>query len=110
KGLAMTLWKLTDPGRSFSDNHPKGHWFNATKVHPLKPVPTITKTCYRGQAGLFHYRIPRTLTIDELKRCHSFPDYFILEGPFKDQWARIGNSVPPVFMQKVAEHVRDHIL
>jgi len=110
KGLALELWKVTKPGRPFSDKHPKGHWFNAVKIDPRKPVPTVTKTCYFGQAGLYHHRYPRTLTIPELKRVASFPDEFRIEGKFTDQWARIGNAVPPLFMEKIALHVRNTVL
>ena len=28
----------------------------------------------------------------------------------KDAWARIGNSVPPLFMRSIAQHIRQHIL
>lgn len=28
----------------------------------------------------------------------------------RDAWARIGNSVPPLFMRAIAQHIRDHIL
>ena len=110
KGLALELWKRTRPGRHFSDHHPKGHWFNAIKVHPGRPAATVTKTCFFGQAGLFHYRIPRTLTIPELKRVASFPDDFRIDGKFVDRWARIGNAVPPLFMEKIAIHIREVVL
>jgi DNA (cytosine-5)-methyltransferase 1 len=110
KGLALELWKRTKPGRPFSDHHPKGHWFNAIKIDPRKPSPTVTKTCFFGQAGIYHHRIARTLTIPELKRVASFPDDFRIEGKFTEQWARIGNAVPPLFMEKIALHVRNTIL
>lgn len=110
KGLALEMWKLTKPGRPFADHHPKGHWFNAIKVHPGKPAPTITKTIYLGQAGTFHYRYPRMLTIPEVKRVASFPDDFQTAGSFANQWARIGNAVPPRFMEKIVRHIREVIL
>jgi DNA (cytosine-5)-methyltransferase 1 len=106
KGLALDLWTKG----SFSDHHPKGHWFNAVKVHPGMPSRTVTKTCFMGQAGLFHFRYARPLTIAELKRVASFPDWFRFEGKFTEQWARIGNSVPPAFMEKIALHIEAAIL
>jgi site-specific DNA-cytosine methylase len=36
----------------------------------------------------------------------SFPDEFQLIGNYYQQWAVIGNSVPPLFMKAIAEHVR----
>jgi DNA (cytosine-5)-methyltransferase 1 len=75
-----------------------------------KPSPTITKTIFFGQSGIYHHKYPRLLSIPEVKRVSSFPDNFKLEGKFAEQWARIGNAVPPLFMQKIAEHVEDTIL
>ncbi len=52
----------------------------------------------------------RRLTIDEAKSLASYPEQFDLFGSFANQWARIGNSVPPLFMRAIAGHIRDHIL
>lgn len=46
----------------------------------------------------------------EAKRISSFPDGFIMTGKYNDAWARIGNSVPPLFMRSIARHVRAEIL
>ncbi|MGE5528078.1 MAG: DNA cytosine methyltransferase [Patescibacteria group bacterium] len=110
-GLALKVWLKTPPGGSFDKHHPKGHWFNAAKLDPNKPAPTITKTVFpRGQGGIFHWRYPRILTIPELKRLSTFPDDFQFFGKFREQWARIGNAVPPNFMRAIAEHVYRYIL
>ena len=45
---------------------------------------------------------PRKLTIRELKRLCSFPDDFALAGSYRQQWAQLGNSVPPTMMFHVA--------
>jgi DNA (cytosine-5)-methyltransferase 1 len=39
-----------------------------------------------------------------------FPDDFVLEGTYEQQWAALGNGVPPPLMRAVAEHVRREIL
>jgi DNA (cytosine-5)-methyltransferase 1 len=31
-------------------------------------------------------------------------------GKYSEQWARIGNSVPPLFMRAIAQHLRERIL
>jgi site-specific DNA-cytosine methylase len=31
-------------------------------------------------------------------------------GKYRDKWARIGNSVPPLFMKAIALHIRKYIL
>jgi len=56
--------------------------------------------------GLIHPYEVRHLTISEVKLMSSFPESFRLEGSFVEKWARIGNSVPPLFMKAIAEYVR----
>lgn len=52
----------------------------------------------------------RRLSIAELKRICSFPDDYVLEGTYAEQWARLGNSVPPLMMARIAEAVRKQII
>lgn len=111
KGDMLALWGQTLPGRGFNESHAKGHYYNSRKCHPMRPAPTLVKTVYaNGAAGLFHWRYPRLLNIAEAKRIGSFPDGFLIPGEFEEQWARIGNSVPPLMMRAVAAHVRTTIL
>ena len=48
----------------------------------------------------------RSLTIAEAKALASYPGEFVFEGSKSKQWARIGNSVPPLFMRAIALHLR----
>jgi len=52
----------------------------------------------------------RRLTIAEIKRVSSFPDEFILTGNVVNKWGLIGNSVPPLFMYAIANHIYQSIL
>ncbi len=52
----------------------------------------------------------RKFTIPEVRRLCSFPDDFVLVGSFAQQWARMGNSVPPLMMQAIAAAIRDRVL
>jgi DNA (cytosine-5)-methyltransferase 1 len=109
--LAKKWWGLCLPGKSFSSVHPKGHWFNQQKAHPHKPFPTLTKSVFvNGGAGIAHWDYPGQLSIAMAKRVASFPDSFELFGKFQDQWARVGNSVPPKLMEAIAIHIRDNFL
>lgn len=72
------------------------------------PSPAVLATqcridVERGQAR-------RKFTIAELRRICSFPDDFILTGSYAQQWARLGNSVPPLMMRAIAAAVRDRVL
>ena len=108
---AKELWKRCLPGKPFASVHPKKHWFNQVKASPSKPFPTVIKSLYlSGGAGIAHWKYPAQLSIPMLKRASSFPDEFQLVGKLKEQWARIGNSVPPLFMKAIAEHIKLNIL
>lgn len=112
KEEAYFYWLQLKPGQKFSEVHPKGHWFNGIKLDPTQPCPTVLNMVMErgGGAGLYHWKYPRVLNIAEVKRVFSYPDDFVLRGPFRQQWARLGNSVPPLFMKAIAEHIRDEIL
>lgn len=76
----------------------------------LKPSCTIEKT-YKDVCPI-HPLENRHFTIEELKRIVSFPDAYHLDllKKFKKQWALLGNSVPPLFMRAIANHIRQEIL
>jgi DNA (cytosine-5)-methyltransferase 1 len=46
----------------------------------------------------------------EVKRIATYYDNFIFSGSYGEAWARIGNSVPPLFMRSIARHIREAIL
>jgi len=99
------MWQKLDYG-GFNKVHPKGYWYNQIKLNPDKPSPTITSTVwYMGGSGLVHWLEPRYLTIAEIKRLHTYPDTFKTHGKHVEQWARIGNSVPPQLTKNIAQHI-----
>lgn len=63
--------------------------------------------------GHYHYWHPiehRTISFLELRALASFPLQFSLCGEPARRWARIGNSVPPLFMRAIAQHIRKTVL
>lgn len=82
--------------------------FNFTVADPGKPAPTITVSSPGNDVG--HPTERRKFRIDEVKRLCAFPDDFVLTGSYSQQWARLGNSVPPLMMRAVAEVLRDRVL
>jgi DNA (cytosine-5)-methyltransferase 1 len=70
---------------------------------------TIVKE-WIAMCGIVHPGRKRYLNIEEVKRVGSFPDQFALVGKFDDGVRRIGNSVPPLFMRSIAQHIRREIL
>ena len=84
--------------------------FGLVRLDANQPAATITKDAGNTTTGMIHPFEIRKLTIPEIKRLASFPDDFQMIGDFKQRWARIGNSVPPLFMRSVALHIRREIL
>ena len=73
-----------------------------------RPVCTLTKTPYKAMFKTADgVRAP---TLSELMELGTFPDDFRFTGNKDAAWQRIGNSVPPKFMQAIAETIRDGIL
>lgn len=52
----------------------------------------------------------RKYTIDELKKIFTFPDDFIFTGTYKQQFERLGRSVPPLMMYRIVSTLRKEIL
>jgi site-specific DNA-cytosine methylase len=76
---------------------------NVVKPDPDHPGPTLPALqTGRGVAIVVHPTVRRALTIGEAKIIGSFPEPFILVGNYQQQWARIGNSVPPLLMRAIS--------
>jgi len=77
-----------------------------------KPAGTLTKTGigkpYLANSNC-HPLHTRTYSLRECARLQSFPDDFVFVGKWEG-WDRIGNSVPHLFMEAIARHIRAEIL
>jgi DNA (cytosine-5)-methyltransferase 1 len=80
------------------------YWSFLLKLSPSKPSWTI-QASFSNNMGPFHWK-NRFLRIQEIKRIQSFPDEYIFEGKFSDQWRQIGNAVPPVLVKAFAEQIK----
>ncbi|MFT6501500.1 MAG: DNA (cytosine-5)-methyltransferase 1 [Crocinitomicaceae bacterium] len=77
-------------------------------IPATEPMCTITKTMsawFYEEDGL-----RRRPTIPELKVLSSFPESFKFLGSFNQQWARIGNAVPPNITKSIGLHIKENIL
>ena len=104
--LLKDTWQMY---RVLTRQESKKH-FGLVRIKPDRPSNTIVKDAGNTTTGMIHPSENRKLTIPEIKRIASFSDCYRLTGQYKQQWQRIGNSVPPLFMEAIARHVRRAIL
>ena len=76
-----------------------------TRYHSKKPSNTINT----GHRSHFHYKWNRIPTVRESARLQSFPDDFIFYGNKSEQYRQVGNAVPPMLGQAVAEALKKYL-
>jgi DNA (cytosine-5)-methyltransferase 1 len=90
-------------------NNPKFKWRSRYWSFLLKLSPDLPSWTIQARRsnnmGPFHWR-NRILTIAEIKRLQTFPDSYILAGSIENQWRQIGNAVPPILAECLAQEVK----
>jgi len=76
-----------------------------TRYHSEKPSRTIDT----GHRNHFHYKYNRVPTIRENARLQSFPDWFVFLGTKTQQNRQVGNAVPPLLAQRIAERISEYL-
>lgn len=88
----------------------KGNGFGFVLLSEKKPCPTFPKTQIVQTSPLWDEGgLLRAPSISELHYIGSYPTAFDFMS-YDNAWERIGNSVPPLFMRSIAQHVRSEIL
>ncbi len=91
---------LPEPYRSSRNFHVA--W---TRFNSKKPAPTIDT----GHRHHFHYKFNRVPTVRECARLQSFPDDFVFLGNKTQQFRQVGNAVPPLMAQAIAEKLKEFL-
>lgn len=76
-----------------------------TRFASEKPAPTIDT----GHRHHFHYKYNRVPTVRECARLQSFPDDFLFLGNKTQQFRQVGNAVPPLMAQAIAEELKKEL-
>ena len=78
------------------------------RLHPDRPAYTINTYFNRPNVGAnYHYDEERLITPREGLRLQSFPDYFTpIFNSQRSLYRQIGNSVPPLLAQALAESIK----
>lgn len=84
-----------------------GRFSSSKRLSEARPSPTLSSS--EGYGGVYHPIECRPLSSSERKRLGSYPDRFMFID-WKTCIERIGNSVPPLFMEAVARHIRTNTL
>jgi DNA (cytosine-5)-methyltransferase 1 len=104
---SIGVWLAKTPqGGQLSDLEPRGFFFNWVRLAFNRVSPSVPKE----DTNLCHPTEFRALTFTECQRLATYPDRFKFAGSPHQNRARIGNSVPPLFMRAIAAHIRTHIL
>ena len=92
-----------------------------SKKHSLTVLdlekPSITVTTLPDD--ILHYDEPRILTVRELARLQSFPDWFKFEGPYTTggerrkkscpKYTQVGNAVPPLMAEGIGKFIKHEL-
>ena len=76
-----------------------------TRYNSKKPSLTINT----GHRSHFHYKWNRIPTVRESARLQGFPDDFHFYGNQSNQFKQVGNAVPPLLGQAIAEQLKKYI-
>lgn len=116
EGDELQRWRAIPPGGNWQDlpaslvNGLAKYSNFHRKLDGTQPSFTVGKEEHYSSGRFYHWSEPRRVNDTELQRIASYPDGFVFLGDSKKIHARIGNSVPPLFMRAIAGHIREHIL
>jgi DNA (cytosine-5)-methyltransferase 1 len=113
------IYRLLEPGDDASDEKiadimPYKHRLHCFKdkyfkLVPDKPSRTITAHLKMDCHSHIHPFQIRAITPREAARCQSFPDDYLFLGAYLKTYMQIGNAVPCIMAQGIAEVIKRYI-
>ena len=80
------------------------------RVDPNGLASTILTKCDPHWGAYFHYSQDRSFTVREAARLQSFPDHFVFAGSQGQQFAQVGNAVPPLLAEAVGLSIKSVLM
>ena len=78
------------------------------RLDPIIPSKTVIAGGTKGGGrSHLHPETPRTLSVRECARLHTFPDDYVFVGPSARQFTQVGNAVPPVLAAQLGRCVKN---
>jgi DNA (cytosine-5)-methyltransferase 1 len=75
------------------------------RLDPKGQCSTILTKCDPHWGSFFHPYEDRTISVREAARFQSFPDHFEFLGGMTDQYAQVGNAVPPLLAKAIGKAI-----
>ena len=99
--------KLPPRLKKISDNIARYHWPKFyRRYHRDEISGTITAAFKPENAGVWHPTERRVLSVREIARIQTFPDWFVFNGKnIKSKYQQIGNAVPPRLAYEIAGQI-----
>lgn len=105
----MSAWDIKDMPEDLKPTSGYGNTY--ARLKPDEPGMTITRNfaCISSSRCIHPY-LNRGLTAREAARIQSYPDDYIFKGSKSDIHIQIGNSVPPLLGEKIADSIKYMLL
>lgn len=110
KGIERQILNLLKNGKVSAeeisgDIQSKGFANKYRRLHWDEPSHTLVAHMARDCSDFIHPELNRPITVREAARLQSFPDQFQFHSSHFRQLRGIGNAVPPLLAQAIADHL-----